>query len=93
MRTYYVYVNITLSVDEKSVERAREVARQQGKSLNAMIRDYIEHLAGESTGDEVAGELQRIWDELDKDRSSTGIGKLSRDDLYEDRIGRYGRRG
>jgi len=40
-------MNFTLSMDEELVERARKVARAaMGTSLNQMIRDYIEALAG-----------------------------------------------
>ncbi len=39
-------MNITLSVDEQVALRAREAARQMGKSLNQAVRDYLEQLAG-----------------------------------------------
>ena len=38
--------NLTLSVDEKSTERAREAAQAMGKTLNQFLRDQIERLAG-----------------------------------------------
>jgi hypothetical protein len=77
--------NITLSVDEATVERAREVARHQGKSLNALIREFIERVAGRSTGEEVARELERLWAE---GRGKSRDGKFDRDEIYEDRLGR-----
>lgn len=76
-------MNLTLSVDEELVEKAREVARQQGTSLNALIRQYLERIAGRSTGDEVADELKRQW------AASTGGGegwKFNREELYADRV-------
>jgi antitoxin component of RelBE/YafQ-DinJ toxin-antitoxin module len=39
-------MNITLSVDERTVERARQAAQAMGKSLNQAVRDYLEQLAG-----------------------------------------------
>jgi hypothetical protein len=39
-------VNITLSVDEKTIERARNAAQAMGKSLNQLVRDHIERLSG-----------------------------------------------
>ncbi len=39
-------MNITLSVDEQVVARAREAAQKLGKSLNQVVRDYLEQLAG-----------------------------------------------
>ena len=37
-------MNITLSVDEKTAERARKVAQAMGKSLNQLVREYMERL-------------------------------------------------
>jgi hypothetical protein len=39
-------MNITLSIDERVAENAREAARKMGKSLNQVVRDYLEQLAG-----------------------------------------------
>jgi Family of unknown function (DUF6364) len=39
-------MNITLSIDEKTAQRAREAAQKMGKSLNQAVRDYLEQLAG-----------------------------------------------
>ncbi len=50
-------MNLTLSVDEATVERARKVARAMGKSLNALVRDYLASL-GSTT--EVEAELQEL---------------------------------
>jgi replicative DNA helicase len=41
-------MNITLSVDEQVAQRAREAAQKMGKSLNQVVRDYLEQLAGSS---------------------------------------------
>ncbi len=38
--------NLTLSVDEKTIERARVAAQAMGISLNQYIRDQIERLSG-----------------------------------------------
>ncbi len=39
-------MNITLSIDEQTAQRAREAARKMGKSLNQAVRDHLEQLAG-----------------------------------------------
>jgi hypothetical protein len=46
MRTYTVLMNVTLSIDEQTVARARKKADALGKSLNQLIRDYLQRLAG-----------------------------------------------
>jgi len=40
-------MNITLSIDEQLVERAREKLRATGKTLNQEIREHLAHIAGD----------------------------------------------
>lgn len=47
--TYSVSMNITLSVDEQIVERARTTAAAMGMSLNQAVRNYLGELAGQSS--------------------------------------------
>jgi hypothetical protein len=82
VRTYSVFVNITLSVSDEVVEKAREVARERGTSLNALVRRYLESLAGERRGDDVAQQFDDLW------RGRTGHSggwRFNRDELYEER--------
>lgn len=39
-------MNLTLSIDDQVVSRARKKAEVLGKSLNQLIRDYLQKLAG-----------------------------------------------
>jgi Family of unknown function (DUF6364) len=39
-------MNVTLSIDKQVVARARKKADALGKSLNQLIRDYLQTLAG-----------------------------------------------
>ena len=45
-------MNITLSVNEQVAQRAREVAQKMGKSLNQVVCDYLEQLAGSKRSDQ-----------------------------------------
>jgi replicative DNA helicase len=63
-------MNITLSVDERVAENAREAARKMGKSLNQAVRDYLEQLAGQDR-------RQQECDEFIKRCLSGGGGRLS----------------
>lgn len=38
--------NLTLSIDEKTIARARDAAQAMGTSLNQLVRDHIERLSG-----------------------------------------------
>lgn len=79
-------MNLTLAVDEQVVARARDVARQQGTSLNALIREYIEQLAGQTSGVEILAEFERLWDEP----GDSGGWTFNRDEIYEERLSRIG---
>jgi hypothetical protein len=59
-------MNLTLAVDERTVEKAREAAQKMGKSLNGLIREYIDRLAGLNTGEQIVAEFRAMsaeWDE------------------------------
>jgi len=45
VRTYTVFVNITLSIDAQLAARARKRAEALGKSLNQLVREYLQALA------------------------------------------------
>jgi hypothetical protein len=83
--TYSVRMNLTLSIDERLVERARAIAREQGTSLNALIRDYLELLAGQASGQTVLEQFEEMWL---APGASSGRG-VRRDDVYEERLNRY----
>lgn len=53
-------MNITLSVDEETVRRAREAAARLGSSLNQLVRDYLEELAGDVSPDDDVEELHEL---------------------------------
>jgi hypothetical protein len=78
-------VNLTLSIDEQLVERARAVAREQGTSLNALIRAYIESLAGEVSGEAVLEQFQQMW----RSPGNSGGKRFDRDAIYDERTNRY----
>jgi hypothetical protein len=58
-----MFMNLTLSADAKVVEKARLVAQRQGTSLNALIRQYLRSLAGDTAGVVAAKELLSLMTE------------------------------
>ena len=50
-------MNLTLSVDDETLERARKVAGAMGKSLNKLVREYLASL---SATEEVEQELAEL---------------------------------
>jgi hypothetical protein len=53
-------MNLTLSVKEDVVERARKAARARGTSLNQMVRQYLEELGGLGEPDREIRELRQL---------------------------------
>ena len=53
-------MNLTLSVDEQLVDRARQRAEALGKSLNQLIRDYLHKLAGGDDPDRSLKEFREL---------------------------------
>lgn len=56
-------MNLTLSIDERLIEEARKVASAMGKSVNQLIRDYLEQLTSTATPEETIAEFRRLSDE------------------------------
>ena len=76
----YVVVNITLSVDERLVRRARKKAEAMGKSLNQLVREYFERLAGSDDAERDVAELRHL------SREGNGRARrwrFNRDELHE----------
>ena len=53
-------MNLTLSIDEQLVSRARKRADALGKSLNQMIRDYLQKMAGGDNPEQSIDEFRRL---------------------------------
>ncbi len=71
-------MNITLSIDERIAEQARQAAKAMGKSLNQAVRDHLEQLAGRQ---QLQAEIETY---LEATAQSTGRlqgWKVNRDEL------------
>lgn len=83
--------NLTITVDEEALKRVRVRALEEGTSVNAMLRERLEEYAGiRRERREVGRKLLELAQE--SGMSSGGEGLPGREELYEERIGRYGRR-
>jgi len=74
--------NLTLVVDDQVLRRARIRAMEQGTSVNALVRDYIARLAGESEAAEGVAEFLRIVSGAGAGSGSRGR-SWSRDELHD----------
>jgi hypothetical protein len=72
-------MNITLSVDEHVVRRARAAAEAMGKSLNQMVRDY---LAGLAAADDVDADIAELRELSGASGGRSRDWKFDRDELH-----------
>jgi hypothetical protein len=73
-------MNVTLSIGEKVLARARELAHERGTSVNQLIRDYLERLTGRSEPSDVMEQLERLWSEKE---GRSGGWKWNREEVYD----------
>ena len=71
-------MNVTLSIDKQTLARARKRADALGKSINQLIRDYLQQIAGEDDAEASIAEFNRL--------SGKGHSKgwrFNRDEIHE----------
>lgn len=83
MYTYYVFVNVTLSVPDELLARARAIARRQGKSLNDLVRRFLEQVAGLVLGEKV---VEDLLEEFSRHGGRSKGRRIRREDAYTDRV-------
>jgi hypothetical protein len=71
-------MNVTLSIEDQLVARARKKAKALGKSLNQMIRDYLQTVAG---GDDPGRSIAE-FNRLSGQGHSRGW-RFNRDEIHE----------
>lgn len=84
--------NLTITVDEETVKRARIRALEEGTSVNALLRGYLEEYSGVRRERREAG--RRLLELAGRSgMSSGGRGLPKREELYDRPIGRNRRGG
>ena len=71
-------VNVTLSIDAQTIARARKKAEALGTSVNQLIRDYLEKLAGGDDPEKSIDEFKRL-----SGRGNSRGWKFNRDEIHE----------
>jgi len=77
--------NLTVTIDERVLRRARIKALEQGTSVNKLVSEYLKRYAGMGTTERALAEFLEIADGV---HASSGPGGRSwrRDDLYDRRV-------
>ncbi|HUK54122.1 MAG TPA: DUF6364 family protein [Candidatus Binatia bacterium] len=71
-------MNLTLSLDGQTVSRARKKAEALGKSLNQLIREYLQRLAGADDAEASIAEFKRL-----SGRGNSRGWRFNRNELHE----------
>jgi plasmid stability protein len=74
--------NLTLTIDDELLKRARIRALEQDTSVNALVREYLEGLAGQAKGQDAIKVVLELAKHSDSG-SGPGGRAWTRDELYE----------
>ena len=77
-------MNLTLSIDDQTVEQARRVASAMNKSLNQVIREYLEQLARRDQAERDIAEFRALSEQ--HEGKSQSDWKWNRDEIYDRKI-------
>lgn len=83
--------NLTLTIDEDVLRRARIRALEEDTSVNALVRTYLQSYAGTSEAERAVEEVLELARRSNASSGPEGR-TWTREDLYEERLGRYGTR-
>ncbi|MEX2262548.1 MAG: DUF6364 family protein [Bryobacteraceae bacterium] len=75
-------MNVTLSLDDEVIQKARRRAEAMGTSVNQLVREYLEQFAGKTDPGADAAEFEEV------SRSAQGDShrwKFNREELHERR--------
>jgi hypothetical protein len=75
-------MNITISLDDQLLERARKLAARRGTSVQELFRSYLEGLVGQQSGEAAASELLEL---MNQRGGRSGGRRIQREEAYEGR--------
>lgn len=79
--------NLTITVDEETLRRARIRAIEEGSSVNAVLRDYLSRYAEDrDRAERDRGVLRALVLHAQAHPGHSGGARMRREDLYEERI-------
>jgi hypothetical protein len=74
------HMTLTISIDEQLVQRAQQVAKDLGTSLDQLIRQYLEGLTSRSSAEADIAELRRLSQVGGGD---SGRWRFDRDEIHQ----------
>jgi hypothetical protein len=84
--------NLTITVDEATLKRARIRAIERGESVNQFLAEQLRRYAEDDEEQRYRRDLGRWFATADKYAGRGGGWKWNRDEVYDERLARYGDR-
>jgi len=85
-------MNLILDIDEETAAKVSQIAAALDMTVEAMVAEYLTGIANSAAGATLrkaqAAQLMETFERLSRDM---GPRAWTRDDLYEERLVRYGR--
>ena len=85
-------MHLILDIDEEIAARVSKIAAAQDTTVEAMVVEYLTGIVSSEAGAALrktqAAQLMETFERLSRDM---GPRTWTREDLYEERLGRYGR--
>ena len=81
-------MNLTITIDDELLRRARIRALSQGTSVNAVLRDFLTSYAGSDVEAAARGRLAELARGSTASSGSSGR-TWTREDVYADRLDRH----
>ena len=82
--TYYVDMNVTLSLDPKLVKEVRKIAIEKDTTLTGLIRAYLQQLASEHANSaRKRRQMDALEESFERFEFDSGGRKWTREELYE----------
>ena len=75
--------HLTIALEEKLLEEAQERARQQGTSVEEILRRYLESYVDAQQQERQREAIEALLDLSTRTRSGSGGRKWTRDELHE----------
>lgn len=73
--------NVTLAIDDDLLRSARKVAIDRDTTVNQLVREFLDNLVRQASGQEAAAE--RLLRMMDEKPLSVGPRTWGRDEIYE----------
>lgn len=83
-------MNLTLDIDDAIVAKVSKIAAARDTTVEALVAEYLTSMVDDTAAERKAN-AARLMETFERLSWNMGPRTWTRDDLYEERLGRYGR--